>query len=366
MKTISCDVMPSATFGKPTFPLDWPEINWLEELPKDTYFALWARLPSISASPINLPLGHPLYVITFHQEYFDLNWLISQSEQIDAPIIVLNDGSCYNYPFKSNVHFFNYYSWHYHMQQMMSWFPKRQPRNVKYKISAVCNRITQSKLYIFTALMEYHRRSDLLVILSEWLEEKNIHYRKPTGVKKLDNLTDIFFKKYQGQKISIDDFKQTDNNQKTNSNPWQPLYLESALHFTNESYHYSLMTEPALGTYTRPGPQYSEKTYKCLMAGTPFISVNQFESYKYFKELGFKFDYGTIDLSWDTDPGNLTRLSSIVDLIKNLADYTIEDITDMTKESTEHNFHHLWSGKFNQVCQEHNQNIANQVLSKFK
>lgn len=361
------DVMPPPFFGHLDAPLEWPELNWLHELPKDTYFALWVRIPSLAQTPVNLPPGHPLYVVTFHQEMFDLDWLIEQSKHIDAPIIVLNDGTCYNFPFNSNVHFFNYYSWHYHMETFMSWFPIKQPRLVKYKISAVCNRITQSKLLVFTALMQYHQRDQLLVKLGNWLEEKNVHHRHLTGVDELDELSTTFFEKYYGQIISIDDFNHSiDNYQRVNGNPWQPLYTESALHFTNESHHYSRMDTEEFGSIIYPGPQYSEKTYKCLLAGTPFIAVGQFESYKYFKELGFKFDYGNIDLSWDNDSGNLTRLVSIINLIKSLVDYTIQDIQEMTKDSTEHNTYHLWSGQFNKQCQLHNDQIAAQVLSKFK
>ena len=361
------DVMPPQVLGRPIFPLEWPELNWLQELPKDTYFALWIRIPSIRPKKLNLPLGHPLYVITFHQEMFDLDWFIEQSNRINAPIVILNDGSCYNFPFKSNVHFFNYYSWHYHMETIMSWFPNKQPRRIKYKVSAVCNRITQSKLLVFTALMEYYHRDQLLVKLSNWLVEKDVNFRQATGVDLLDQLSTTFFEKYYGQHIDIDKFNnKTDNYQRVNSNPWQPLYTESALHFTNESHHYSRMDTDEFGTITYPGPQYSEKTYKCLIAGTPFIAVGQFESYKYFKELGFKFDYGNIDLSWDNDSGNLTRLASIFNLIKSLVDYTIQDIEEMTKESTEHNTYHLWSGNFNKQCQLHNEKIAAQVLSKFK
>jgi len=360
------NTMPPPMFGQLNFSLPWDEINWLKELPKDTYFALWVLPTAISGDPTNLPLGHPLYVISFHQEHFDIEWVVKQSKRIDAPIIILNDGSCYDFPFRSNVHFYNYYSWHRHIEQIMTWFPDRQPRNIKYKISAVCHRITQSKLYVFTALIESQPRSELLIKLSDWLEERNIHFGELTGVKKLDDLFDLFFKKYFGQTITIDDFVQSQNYQRLNGNPWQPLYLESALHFTNESYHYSLMTEPDLGTYIRPGPQYSEKTYKCLIAGTPFISVGQFESYKYFTELGFKFDYGDIDLSWDNDPGNLSRMSAVVDLIDNLANYTTADIVEMTSESTNHNTEHLWSGEFNRRCRAHNETIASEVLKKFK
>jgi hypothetical protein len=353
--------MPDHVAGCNVFPVGWPEINWLAELSPRTYFSLWTQ---VDAQPI-LPVGYPLYVVTFHQERFDPDWLLSQAALIDAPIIVLNDGSVYDFPFPPNVHFFQYYSWHYHMQKIMEWFPDRQARNVKYKISNVCNRITQSKLLIFTALMEYHDRDQLMVVLGDWLEEKNVHFRQPTEIAELDRLADIFYQKYYGTQIRIDKFDNaTDNNQRTNSNPWQPLYLESALHFSSESYHYSRMNINRQ-SIVRPGPQFSEKTYKCLIAGTPFIPVGQFESYKYFRELGLQFDYGDIDLSWDNDPGNLTRLVSLIQLIKSLTRFSTGDIQHMTQQSTQHNFDHIWSGQFNRRCLEHNQQVAAQVIAQF-
>jgi len=353
-------IMPDQVLGCQIFPVGWPEINWLAELPKNTFFALWVKSPYPT-----LPLGHNLYVVTFHQERFDPDWLLEQANLVKAPIVVLNDGSIYNFAFPSNVHFFNYYSWHYHIQQIMKWYPNRQFRNLKYKISNVCNRITQSKLLIFTALMEYHARDQLLVKLGDWLEEKNVHFRQPTGLPELDTLSEIFYSKYSGRQIHIDNFDNLkDNNQQSNSNPWQPLYLESALHFSSESYHYSLM-EINSDKGIRPGPQFSEKTYKCFIAGTPVIPVGQFESYRFFRELGLKFDYGQIDLSWDNDPGNLTRLVSIIKMIKSLSDFSINDIDSMTRESTQHNFDHIWSGEFDRRCRKHNQQVAQQVIEKF-
>jgi hypothetical protein len=359
-------VMPDPVFGSLNFPLGWAEMNWLADLPNDTYFALWVNLPSIANHFRMLPPGHSLYVISFHQEHFDVDWVMQQVVRIDAPIIILNDGSCYNIPLPPNVHFYNYYSWHHHIDQIIRWHPNKQSRNVKYKISNICNRITQSKMLVFTALIEYLDRDDLLIMLGDWLEEKNVHNWQLTGMPELDQLMQVFTTKYFGTTIKIDDFSnKKDNIQSINSNPWQPTYIESALHFASESYHYSLMHNK-YGQIIMPGPQYSEKTYKCLIAGTPFIVVGQFESYRYLKELGLKFDYGAIDLSWDNDPGNLTRLTKLVKMIKSLRDYTIEDIESMTKESTDHNTDHIWSGNFYRRCQQHNQYVTNEILTKFK
>jgi len=359
------EVAPSTVIGMLPFPLHWSDYEWFNELPADTCFALWMRVPSTQLQPQDLPPGHSLYVVSFHYEHVDCAWLIKQLERITAPVIVLNDGSSYNYPWPSNVYFYNFYSWHIHLEQIMNWHPIRQKRNLKYKISAVCNRITQSKLIVTTALLESFPQQELYLKLGTWLEEKDIHFRQPTGVEKLDELADIFHKKYLGQEILIDDFvHETHNFQRVNSNPWQPLYLESAIHFTNQSYSYSLMNDP-LGIGIRPGPTIDEKTFKCLLAATPFISVAQFDVYNQLSQLGLKFDYGPINLDWDQDPGNLSRLCSIVDLIMELKNYSIEDIDVMTKTSSEHNADYIWSGDFLRVCRNHNQEIAQNIIKTF-
>lgn len=359
------EIAPPTLLGTMPFSTEWADYQWFNDLPKNTYYALWLRNPSSVNNKIDLPVGHDLYVITFHYEHLDCEWLMDQASKISQPIIVLNDGSSYDFPWPSHVHFYNFYSWHIHLDQIMSWFPHRQPRNLKYKVSAVCNRITQSKLILTTALLENLPPQELLIKLSTWLEEKNVHHRQPTGNAVLDQLSDIFFEKYYGQIIQMDDFTDaTHNFQRVNSDPWQPMYLESALHFTNESYHYSYMNDK-LGSYTRPGPLVSEKTFKCLLSGTPFISVSQFDLYGQLSQLGLVFDYGSIDLTWDNDPGNLSRLEGIVNIIRGLADYTKEDIASMARDSTDHNTEMIWSGEFQLRAHQNNASVRDQILKEY-
>jgi hypothetical protein len=363
--TVKKEIAPPTFLGTKPFPIAWEDYDWFNDLPNNTYFALWLRNPSESILPIDLPPGHDLYVITFHYEHVDCRWLMDQVSKITQPILVLNDGSGYDFPWPGHVHFFNFYSWHIHLEQIMTWFPHRQQRNLKYKVSAVCNRITQSKLIITTALLENFAPQEILVKLGTWLNEKDVHYKQPSGNLLLDNLSNIFFEKYYGQEILVDDFTDvTHNFQRVNSNPWQPLYLESAIHFTNQSYHYSFMQD-VIGTYTRPGPCIDEKTFKCLLSKTPFISVGQFDVYHQLSKLGLIFDYGNVDLNWDNDPGNLSRLCDIVRTILSLKEYDISELDHMTKDSSQHNAEQIWSGVFANKCREHNQKCAKIILDQF-
>jgi hypothetical protein len=364
----SQQLMPECYFGTASGKFSFEDIEWLRELGPNTFFAIWMRWPSEDKDNIthwDLPEGHPLYVVSFHLEPFDFPWLRRQWQRIKAPIIVLNDNEYHDFDHPSHVHFYTYFSWHHQIGQIIKWFPNAKKKNIKYKASALCNRITQSKLLIFTSLMEYLDESECLVKLSDWLEEKNVHYRQPTGNPVLDTLTEIFFQKYFGKIYQVDGMtRQATGMQFYNSNPWLPFYTEAALHFTNESFHYSKM-QYQNKDFIVPGPHLSEKTLKCLVSGTPFIPVGQYNSYGLLKKLGLLFDYG-LDLSWDQDPGNLTRLQSIVDLIKSLSNYQISDLIEMTKNSTDHNTDLIWSEKFSNSCKVHNEQMFENILKSWR
>lgn len=341
--------------------VDFYKFNWLKELPKDTYCALWLSWPQ--HNQVNLPTGHNLYVVSFYMEAVDIQWVKQQSQIVNAPIIVLSDSNYYNWDV-DNVFSYTYYFWPDQLEQINEWFPGPFVKNIQYKASAFCNRITQSKLLIFTKLIETMGADNCLLSLSDWIEERSVHYKEPTGRPAIDNITEIFFNKYQGKTFRIDDFdfKTQSADQSFTSNPGTPAYQNSALHFTNESFHYSYMQEDR--AYIHPGPFLTEKTFKCLAGGTGFVPVGQFETYKTLSKLGCEFNY-KFDMSWDNDSGNLSRLESIMKLIDFLEPYDAMDIFNMTKESSKHNRNHVLSGKFSENCQKVNYTTIDTIISTF-
>lgn len=332
-------------------------MEWLKELDSSVYLALWQRWPTY-----DLPVGHDAYLVSFHLEAVDVDWLDRQCTRIQAPIVVLFDGSYYDYPHADNLYPVPYFYWHHQIELMHQWFGKDfSPMAKTHKASAFCSRITQSKLLIFTGLAEYMGTDQCLLSLSNWLEEQNVHCKMPTGNTTLDAVSDIFWSKYWGKIFKIDDYNTLEQNfQNFTSNFYTDAYQRAAIHFTNESYHYSLMNGRI-----RPGPFLTEKTWKPLAAGQPFIPVGQFETYRTLEKLGFQFDYG-FDTTWDLDPGNLTRLESIIGLIKDLSAWSIDEIDYATKESTTHNLEHINSGNFAKTCEKHNRDSINQVLDLLK
>ena len=149
------------------------ELWWIKDIPVSTHCALFQRWPGENG--LSLPAGYELYIVSFI-EAVDTEWLIDQASKVNAPIIVLSDCNLNDYPLPDNIHYYTYYWWHNYIELIKQWFPHNDcQKNIKYKASAFCNRITQSKLIIFTALMENFKSTDLLVKLDDWLEEKYVH-----------------------------------------------------------------------------------------------------------------------------------------------------------------------------------------------
>jgi hypothetical protein len=177
-------------------------------------------------------------------------------------------------------------------------------------------------------------------------------------------MSDVYWKKYHGKEIVIDKFINHNHNyQKLTINPWVPFLQNCALHFTNETLAYSFMMTDSK-EYIYPGPFLTEKTLKCFLAGTAFIPVGQYNTYGFLKKLGLDFNY-PFDTSWDNDTGNLTRLESIINLIKYLKNYSAQELFEMTNYSSTHNFDIVWSGEFSNNCKKHNTKTIEEILSKF-
>jgi hypothetical protein len=356
MNMINDDLAPPRVFGKLPKKLAWNELDWLHDLSGNNYFGLWLR----RGDP-NLPPGYDNYIISYHMEPLDWEWICYQSKHVDGRIIIINDGHSYdNFDKLTNVDFYTFHSWHFQLQQIHELFTKIPNKQQKYKVSAINNRVTQSKLIIFTAIMELIEDKSL-VKLSDWIEPKNVNWYKETGYPILDQLTETFRQKYEGNTIAIDTF--SSNRQRYNSNPFSIALTDAALHFSLESYHYSYMIDD-YGKYTRAGPHLSEKTLKCLLGETAFIPVGQFDVYNQLQQLGFMFDYGPLDLSFDRDIGNLSRLVKTVELCKTINIYSIEELLHYTKESSEHNREHIISGDFGNLCKQANEQTANKIITE--
>lgn len=341
--------------------IPFDEYQWIREIPGKVWCNLFEKNPY---GEIVMPAGFDVYIASFHLEPIDLKWVDEVSQKMTAPLIVLGDATRIEYPAAENVLIKSYFYWHRQLEQGMSWYPNIQiSKNIIYKASAICNRVTQAKMLVTTALLEEFG-DQALIRLSNWIEEKNLHYGQPTNFSTLDDLSDLFRRKYMGKELHIDDFSNEKHNyQKHTIDPLAHYLHTSAINFTNETLAYSFMQEDDK-QYIYPGPFLTEKTLKCLLSNTGFVPVGQYNTYGSLRTLGLEFNY-PFDTSWDQDPGNLTRLDSIIRLIKWFKDYDAHEIYDMVAPSAEHNFDAVWSGSFSNRCQAENDKTVKEILCQF-
>ena len=330
--------------------------KWINTLStnKKIHLSLFQRWPEHT-----LPLNYDIYIVSFHLEAVAIEWLAEQSKQINGEIIVLFDGTSNNYTLPK-VRFLSYYYWHIQLDTMMQWFgTEGVPKNITHTASTFCNRITSTKLTVFTALAEYIGTDNCILVLHKWLEEKNIIHDNDYVPILIRELHKIFFDKYYGNEYTIDDFNDGLNQQKYTANPWQPSYQNCAIHFTNESFDNSDIYDKAL--YSYPGPFITEKTLKCLLGKTAFIPNGQFDTYGALSRLGFEFDYN-LDLSFDAIHCDNDRLNKVVLLIKQLSSMSKEEIYTNTKDSSEYNHYYIINGEFYKHCEMLNEHTVEQVM----
>jgi len=346
---------PDCFCGSPKDAPDLPGYEWIRSLPANKkiylYFSAgWGRLD-------DLPLGFDIYIVIYTTEAVDTAWLAQQATRLDAQIIVLHDGNTYDLQIDKVV-FVPFFYWHQFCNKINSWYPSSQQQfDRSHKFLSVCNRVTQSKLLVTCKLLEL-AADDSIVVLSRWVENKNVHDWRHSGSAMLDSITDTFIKKYLGRCINLDD--DFVNDPRITADPWQEKLQRSAVCFTNESFHYSHMIDD-LGSYIYPGPFLTEKTLKCLLGGKAIIAVGQFDTYRTLESLGLVFDYG-IDLSYDQDPGNITRMEKLLVLIDDLIGMSMDQLYACTEESALYNQHWIRNGGFAKSCQAVNEIGLNKIF----
>ena len=98
----------------------------------------------------------------------------------------------------------------------------------------------------------------------------------------------------------------------------------------------------------------TEKTFKPIAMGMPFVIVGTKGSLKYLREYGFRTFEGIWDESYD-DADDDVRIERIASLLRSLDELTPEgkqDLFDQCQEVIEHNWNHFYNGGFEKVLWE--------------
>jgi hypothetical protein len=319
---------------------------WLKNLRNTRTFvhlcASWAREKSW---PIQPDPGYDQYILSGDSGL--PGWGEHVADLHDRPVFVIALPEVYQESWHRLVTYIPNIYYHKQLTILKNYITALAHKKIIYKASALTARVSQSKIIIFSALKNF-LPEDSLLSLQNKIELENVHHWTPTHNKQLDDLTMYFRQHWLGQELKLPN----DNGDMLSTN--HGAYTQSALNFTQESFHYSQMYDAEKDhTEILSGPFVTEKTFKCLLSHTAFIPVGQFRTYEWFKSAGLKFDYG-IDLSFDQDSGNITRLNKLVDLIQSLCNHSAQDLFEMSRSSVLHNHRMITGEEFFNFCETAN------------
>jgi len=270
---------------------------------------------------------------------------------------------------------------------------ERDSDNVK----AVCEKFKWKSLYYFFhgwAALDWYRGYDKTYLIEPW------RYRQPQRTfiapnriiagqrqHRLEMLYHIFKNGLGNNHISCPEVCPAENisiydaiKPLVNKYPdIQKVFVDQAfpINFTGETDHpmhscwLSLFDESAdsllyLVTETiATGRRHhlTEKTFKPIALGMPFVVVGTQGSLEYLRSYGFRTFEGIWDESYDLEPDN-TRIERIASLLRSLNELTPEGRQDLFKMAwpiIEHNWNHFYGGGFEQILWKELQEMLNGI-----
>jgi hypothetical protein len=306
----------------------------------------------------NLPTNYQKYFISFHTEYIDVEWVVNQCKQVyPKPVILVSDFDIKIVePWPDNLTSLQYITIHKQLQKSIQHHGMQKTiKFPKYKLSSLSFRMSQFKRFITAYLLKNFPKDQMILSYHNRIGKQEDLHGFPAGFDHLENLSLDTLSKTM---INIDDVMLYAS--PIANAAWQsPAYQESLFNLTNESFHYSnSMYHEKHFQY--PGPYLTEKTFKPLLAGRPFIAVGQAHSLEFLNSLGFKTHFG-FNNDYDSDPNDLTRIKGIFDMIDYVNSTDIVQLFERSLPDAQHNLKYCASQQFFDFCEDKNQKTVNEI-----
>jgi hypothetical protein len=107
----------------------------------------------------------------------------------------------------------------------------------------------------------------------------------------------------------------------------------------------------------------TEKTFKPIAMGMPFVIVGTRGSLEYLRSYGFRTFEGIWDESYDLEEDSV-RIERIASLLRSLDELPTEakqDLFEQAQEVVEHNWNHFYNGEFEKILWTELQEMLNGI-----
>ena len=105
----------------------------------------------------------------------------------------------------------------------------------------------------------------------------------------------------------------------------------------------------------------TEKTFKPIALGMPFVIVGTQGSLQYLRSYGFKTFGHLWDESYDDEPDDSKRIKKIAQVLKQLENSDHQNIFESAHEIIHHNWNHFYNGGFEQILWQELQDMLNEL-----
>ena len=287
-------------------------------------------------------------IISYHTEYVEhyALWDFFQQNH-DCKFLFLSDTGI-NDLWPSNVTSCQWITWGQQLDVAIEYHSiVAEPIVPKYKISSLSNRHEFHKAATTAYLLETCDTSEMILSWHNWCPIEP--YYKNSGMYIPDQIQKYLLGKFQ----SVDSIKLPNDgpfnmSPITNGNWNHPAYIECAINITNESV-YNSTTHIDDVEVSLPTPYLTEKTWKPLLAGRPFIPVGQAGTLSALEKLGLNFEY-ELDVSFDLTIPDFDRMIKIYDCLEHVIELSASEIYHKTIDATMHNLNCLKTRQFQSRC----------------
>jgi hypothetical protein len=105
----------------------------------------------------------------------------------------------------------------------------------------------------------------------------------------------------------------------------------------------------------------TEKTFKPIAMGMPFVIVGTQGSLQYLRSYGFKTFGDLWDESYDDESDDSRRIEKIAQVLKHLESTDRQAVFESAHEIIEHNWNHFYNGGFEQILWQELQDMLNEL-----
>lgn len=326
----------------------------VESANNDVYLGLNLFWPKF-----NVDVSKSKFFFSWHTEQFDVHWLIKQAELVyPKPVLVAYDGDVVNNIFPDNIQFIKWNSWGQQLLMASSLVGvNTNPTLPEYKFSSLSFRFSQYKKFVTAFMLKNINPKDMILSWHGSVGKDEDLHGHPAGFEYLDNLN---FSIEKTQLNFVDTFAVSKNNPAELVNWATDPSCNALVTLTNESFHYSSTVINDIPTQF-PGPYLTEKTWKPLLGGKPFVSVGQCKTLHELARVGFRTDFGW-DNEYDNDCGDLTRIGKIFNTITEISNIPIDDLYEQSLPAVQHNLEHIRSGRLLEQCNQLNATARETII----